>query len=168
MVEKFESLRVENLKFQKRLQMFLIKASAIIYISYIYIYIYIYIYNIYIHIHIYIYTYTYTYIYIYNIYIYIFKQPGENFSITNPPANLTGLMILFANLLFLLLTYLSICEFLLVAQINLRIHWRLSTILETSNKSVWSDICVYIFSMYILEVYSIHYTLGSWINGRPW
>ena len=45
---------------------------------------------------------------------------------------------------------------------RLRIHWRLSANLKTSNKSVWSNFFLYIYiskNMYILKVYSIHYTL---------
>ena len=46
---------------------------------------------------------------------------------------------------------------------RLRIHWRLSTILATSNKSVWSMFLI-CKSMYILKVYSIHYRLRSNTN----
>ena len=46
---------------------------------------------------------------------------------------------------------------------RLRIHWRLSTILTTSNRSVWSMFLI-CKSMYILKVYSIHYRLRSNTN----
>ena len=46
---------------------------------------------------------------------------------------------------------------------RLRIHWGLSTILATSNKSVWSMFLI-CKSMYILKVYSIHYRLRSNTN----
>ena len=44
---------------------------------------------------------------------------------------------------------------------RLRIHWRLSANLKTSNKSVWSNFFFFLISknMYILKVYSIHCTL---------
>ena len=64
---------------------------------------------------------------------------------------------------FLLLTYLSICEFLLVVQMNLWIHWRLSTILETSNKRVWSDF----FDMWKYVYFeSVFNTLYSWVLNK--
>ena len=40
----------------------------------------------------------------------------------------------------------------------LQIHWRLSTILKTINKSVWSNGFRYV-KVHILKIYSIHYTL---------
>ena len=39
----------------------------------------------------------------------------------------------------------------------LRIQWRFSTILKTSNKSVWCNVFLICKSMYILRKYSIHY-----------
>ena len=54
-------------------------------------------------------------------------------------------------------TSTDICEFL-----SLRIHWRLSKNLETSNKSVLQLINSYevmLFDMFILKVYSIHHIL---------
>ena len=41
-----------------------------------------------------------------------------------------------------------------------RIHWRPSKILETSNKSIWSN-DFWCKSMYILKVHSIHCTLDN-------
>ena len=38
---------------------------------------------------------------------------------------------------------------------ELRIHWRLSAVLKTSHKSVWSKV----YEVNILKVYLIHYTL---------
>ena len=46
---------------------------------------------------------------------------------------------------------------------RLRIHWRLSTILTTSNRSAWSMFLI-CKSMYILKVYWIHYRLRSNTN----
>ena len=48
--------------------------------------------------------------------------------------------------------------------ILLRIHLKFSTILKTSNASVWSNAFLLCKSMYILKAYSIHYTLRQKVN----
>ena len=46
----------------------------------------------------------------------------------------------------------------------LMIHWRLLTILKAGKKSVWSNILLICKRLYILKVYSIHYTLRQNAN----
>ena len=70
---------------------------------------------------------------------------------------------------------LWVCEIKSVNNIYLRIHWRLSTVLKTIKKIVWSNVfwyvkvCifwkyVYSESVYILKLYSIRYTLRQNAN----
>ena len=56
-----------------------------------------------------------------------------------------------------------------VNESKLRIHWRLSAILKTSEKSVWSNVFLICKSIYILKLYSVDIEMKHKFKKKsPW